>query len=100
MTGPDSGSSTNSDWWPGVWPSLRSALTPGASSAPGGVEPVDEQVVLREARHRVVAHEARDRPRREAGVEQDRRVSGAHEPARDGELELLRGELAVDQARE
>src|SRR5207247_6503609 len=63
------------------------------------VETLDQQVVLGEARHRVVAHEAGDGPGREAGVEEDDRVGGADEPAGDGDLDPLARELAVEEPR-
>src|SRR5204863_6029956 len=65
---------------------------------PERVEPVDEEVVLGEARHRVVAHEARHRARREPRVEQHDRVGRADEPAGDGNLHALARALAVEEA--
>src|SRR3989449_10253601 len=63
------------------------------------VETLDQQVVLGEARHRIVAHEAGDGPGREAGVEEDDRVGGADEPAGNGDLDPLARELAVEEPR-
>src|SRR3989338_7191977 len=63
------------------------------------LQPVDEEVLLGEARQRVVAQEARDGARREARVEEEDRVGGADEPAGDRDLDALARELAVEEPR-
>src|SRR5437763_8114386 len=62
------------------------------------VEPMDQEVVLGEARHRVVAHEAEHGALREPRVEQHDRVGRADEPAGDGNLHALARALAVEEA--
>jgi hypothetical protein len=66
---------------------------------PEGVEPVDQEIFVREARERIVAHQARHRARRDAGVEQHVAVGGLDQPARDGNLGDLLAVLAVEQQR-
>src|SRR5438128_5306494 len=63
------------------------------------IQPVNEQILFREARQRVVAQEARHRARREPRVEQDHRARGAHEPARDRNPHAIPRKLVVKEPR-
>src|SRR5215470_1900116 len=63
------------------------------------VEPAHEQIRLAELRERIVAQEAGHGARREAGVEEDGGVAGAHQVAGDGDLDLFRRALAEEEPR-
>ena len=63
------------------------------------VEAVDQQILVGEARKRIVAHEAGYRPRRHARVEEHVTVGGLDQPAGDRDLRGPFRVLAVEQER-
>src|SRR6185503_13365904 len=63
------------------------------------VEPMDQQVLVGEARVGIVAHQAGHRAGGHAGVEEHVAVGGLDQPARDRDLRDLLGVLTVEEER-
>ena len=62
------------------------------------VQPVDQEIVVREAGEGIGAQEARHGPGGQAGVEENRRVGGLDQVARDNDLSFFPRPLVVEEA--
>jgi hypothetical protein len=69
-----------------------------SGSEADGVEAVDEEVRVGEARHGVAPEQTWYRPRGEPGIEEHGDVDAADEIAGDGDLDSVRREITIEEA--